>query len=207
MKSSIISLLTLALSLALAGCTTTTTLPLSAYYAAIIDEGHPVEAVAAEDLDIRNLRQAVPYRTELEPGTIVVDTGKRFLYLVRGDGTALRYGIGVGREGMEFTGTAVVGDKRRWPNWTPTPSMLAREPERYAQYAGGVPGGPANPLGARALYLYQNGRDTLFRIHGTTEPWSIGKASSSGCIRMINQDVIDLYERVEPGAKVVVIQG
>src|SRR5690606_38423644 len=142
----------------LAGCTATTTLPLSAYYAAIPYEEHPVEAVAPEDLDLRNLRQVVPYGTDLEPGTVVVDTSARFLYLVQDDGTALRYGIGVGREGMEFTGTAVVGDKRRWPSWTPTPAMLAREPERYGQYAGGVAGGAANPLGARALYLYQDGR-------------------------------------------------
>ena len=201
-----ISLL-LCLSVALAGCSTVASLPLSAYYAAITTDEHPVAAVAPQDLDLRNLRQVVPYRSAFEPGTLVVDTKQRFLYLVQDNGVAMRYGIGVGREGMAFSGRAVVGDKRRWPSWTPTPAMLAREPERYGQYAGGVPGGPANPLGARALYLFQNGRDTLFRIHGTTEPWSIGKASSSGCIRMINQDVIDLYERVETGASVVVIQG
>ena len=191
--------------LVLAGCTTVPSNYLSEYYATMDDEEHVVAAVDPQDLDLENLLQVVPYRSPYEPGTIVVDTAARFLYLVQAGNTAIRYGIGVGREGMEFSGSAVINHKSKWPGWTPTPDMIRRDPARYGQYADGVPGGASNPLGARALYLFKDGRDTLFRIHGTTEPWSIGKASSSGCIRMINQDVIDLYERVETGAKVVVI--
>jgi len=194
-----------ALALSLAACATTQTNLLTDFYSAIPGEEHEVAAVEPQDLELKNLRQVVPYRSSSLPGTVVVDTNERFLYLIQGEGRALRYGIGVGREGMEFSGTAVVNHKRKWPSWTPTPDMIRRDPERYGQYSAGVPGGATNPLGARALYLFKDGRDTLFRIHGTTEPWSIGKASSSGCIRMINQDVIDLYERVEAGATVVVI--
>lgn len=139
------------------------------------------------------------------PGTIIIDPRNHFLYLQQGGGQARRYGVGVGRAGLAFKGTAVIGRKAEWPRWTPTQNMIRREPEKYARYAGGVPGGPNNPLGARALYLYRNGRDTLYRIHGTNQPQSIGQLVSNGCIRMINDHVVDLYERVPLGAKVVVL--
>ncbi|MFP1630987.1 L,D-transpeptidase [Zhengella sp. ZM62] len=140
-----------------------------------------------------------------EPGTIVIDTANHFLYLVTGDGEARRYGVGVGRAGLAFKGSAVVGRKAKWPAWRPTDNMIRRNPRRYARYARGVPGGPGNPLGARALYLYRGERDTMFRIHGTTEPSSIGRSVSNGCIRMINEHVEDLYERVPVGTRVVVM--
>lgn len=139
------------------------------------------------------------------PGTIIIDPRNHFLYLQQGGGQARRYGVGVGRAGLAFKGTAIIGRKAEWPRWTPTQNMIRREPEKYARYAGGVPGGPNNPLGARALYLYRNGRDTLYRIHGTNQPQSIGQSVSNGCIRMINDHVVDLYERVPLGAKVVVL--
>ena len=138
-------------------------------------------------------------------GTLVVDPRKRFLYLVEGRTRAIRYGIGVGRAGLAFSGSATIKRKAKWPRWTPTKNMIRREPEKYAKYAKGLPGGPGNPLGARALYLYRGGRDTYYRIHGTTQPWSIGRAVSSGCVRMLNEHVADLYERVPLGARVVVI--
>lgn len=190
---------------ALAACSTTPTYQLNAFYAPVPGEEFPVSAVDTSVLNVRNLRQVVPYATPHPPGTVIVDTKARFLYLVQEGGKAIRYGVGVGREGMEFSGSAVIHHKRRWPSWTPTPDMIARDPGRYRPYAKGMPGGPMNPLGARALYLFKDGKATLFRIHGTTEPWSIGQASSSGCIRMINQDIIDLYERVESGTKVIVM--
>ncbi|ASQ15097.1 L,D-transpeptidase [Sinorhizobium meliloti] len=122
-------------------------------------------------------------------------------------GVARRYGIGVGRAGLAWAGTAEVGRKAKWPNWRPTARMIKRDPRQYAKYANGVPGGVNNPLGSRALYLYRNGRDTYYRIHGTTEPWTIGKAVSNGCIRMLNEHVEDLYERVPIGTTVVVVRG
>jgi lipoprotein-anchoring transpeptidase ErfK/SrfK len=169
------------------------------------DERHPLPATDISDVDPRFLRQEVAYRTSEAPGTVVVDTSARFLYLVREDGRAIRYGIGVGKQGMSWRGRATVARKAEWPRWTPTAAMIAREPERNAPWAGGMPGGLQNPLGARALYLYQGNRDTLYRIHGTSEPWSIGKAVSSGCIRLFNQDIIDLYARVPTGTTVVVL--
>ena len=139
------------------------------------------------------------------PGTIVVDPRNRFLYLVESRNHARRYGVGVGRAGLAFSGQAKIGRKAKWPRWTPTKNMIRREPHKYAKYAKGVPGGPGNPLGARALYLYKGKRDTLYRIHGTTQPWSIGRAVSNGCIRMLNEHVSDLYTRVSVGADVVVL--
>ncbi len=150
-------------------------------------------------------RQEVSYPAVHPPGTVIVDTGERFLYLVLGDGRALRYGIGVGREGFQWGGTAEIGRKAPWPRWTPPKAMVARDPFA-AKWANGMPGGPSNPLGARALYLYSNGVDTLFRIHGTNQPNSIGRAVSSGCVRMLNADIVDLYGRVGPGTKVVVLR-
>jgi len=149
--------------------------------------------------------QIVDYPTYEEAGTVIIDPRNRFLYLVEDEYSAIRYGIGVGRAGRAFSGTAEVGRKAKWPRWQPTDNMIKRQPEKYARYADGVAGGGGNPLGARALYLYRNGRDTYYRIHGTTEPSSIGKAVSNGCIRMINDHVVDLYDRVPLGTPVIVL--
>jgi lipoprotein-anchoring transpeptidase ErfK/SrfK len=149
-------------------------------------------------------RQVVAYQTTELPGTIIVDTASRHLYLVEGGGKAIRYGIGVGRQGFAWSGTATIKRKVEWPRWTPPAAMVARQPE-LAKYAGGMPGGIDNPLGARALYLYQGDRDTLYRLHGTNEPWSIGKAVSSGCIRLLNEDIVDIYNRAPAGTRVVVL--
>ena len=175
-------------------------------YGPVLGEPFPVPAMDLRRVDPKWWRQEVPYLTSERPGTLVVDTPARYLYLVLEGGRALRYGIGVGKdESLVFRGTATVGRKAEWPRWTPTVSMIKREPERYGPYAGGMEGGPENPLGPRALYLYKNGRDTLFRLHGTTEPYTIGTNVSSGCIRLMNQDIIDLYARVPTGSRVVVI--
>lgn len=139
------------------------------------------------------------------PGTLVVDPRNHFLYWADRPGRALRYGVGVGRAGLAFRGDAVIRRKAKWPSWRPTDNMIRREPHKYAKYANGVPGGPGNPLGARALYLYRGERDTMYRIHGTTQPWSIGQSVSNGCIRMLNAHVEDLYERVPIGTRVVVL--
>lgn len=148
--------------------------------------------------------QSVPF-SGYAKGTIVVDTASKFLYLVENNRTARRYAIAVGREGLEFKGTAMVGDKQEWPRWFPTKAMQEREPKKYGRYKDGMDGGGENPLGARAIYLYQGKRDTHVRIHGTTQPQTIGSASSNGCFRMINEHVIDLYNRVRKGTPVVVL--
>lgn len=155
-------------------------------------------------IDPRFRRQRVRYEGIERPGTIVVDISDRYLYAVEDGGWATRYGVAVGEEGLTFKGKATVGDKAQWPSWTPTASMIRRKPH-LAQYASGVPGGENNPLGARALYLYQGGRDTRFRLHGTNEPWLIGSAVSNGCIRLTNDDIIDLYDRTPVGTAVLVI--
>ena len=160
---------------------------------------------AITKIEPRNIRQVVDNTTGQPAGTIVVDPRNRFLYLVMENGKAMRYGIGVGQAGMEFQGRAVIGRKAAWPGWTPTKNMIARNPDRYAKWAGGMEGGIGNPLGARALYLYKDGVDTMLRIHGTTEPASIGRSVSNGCIRMINDHVIDLYNRVPVGSQVLII--
>jgi len=139
--------------------------------------------------------------THEPPGTIVIDTGSRHLYLIRPNGQAIQYGIGVGRQGFTWKGNARVGRKQEWPRWIPPKEMLARRPDLPESMDGGL----ENPLGARALYLFQGNKDTLFRIHGTNEPNTIGQAVSSGCIRMMNADVIDLYGRVGVGTRVVVL--
>jgi lipoprotein-anchoring transpeptidase ErfK/SrfK len=175
-------------------------------YAAVSDDGFQVPPVTPYKIDPRYVRQMVtlPGRIPGEPGTIVVDPQDRYLYYVQAGGTAIRYGIGVGREGFAWSGTATIRRKEHWPTWTPPREMIARDP-RAAPYAKGMPGGLDNPLGARAMYLYQGQRDTLYRIHGTNDPTSIGQAVSSGCIRLINQDVMDLYERTPIGTKVIVL--
>jgi len=147
------------------------------------------------------LRHLVDYRTKEKPGTVIVDTEKKFLFLIKGEGKAYRYGVTVGEEGMAFKGEANVKRKAEWPDWTPPGEMLKRFPN-LPKY---VSPGPHNPMGARALYLFKGNKDTLFRIHGTNQPEYIGQAISSGCIRMLNEDVIDLYNRVPMGAKVIVI--
>ena len=146
-------------------------------------------------------RHIVDYPRKEAPGTILVDTDARYLYYVMPGGKAIRYGVAVGEEAMAFSGVATVGRMAEWPDWIPTPEIQAR----LGPYPARVAGGPANPLGARALYLYAGNKDTLYRIHGTNEPWKIGTNVSSGCIRMINDDAIDLYERARVGTKVVVL--
>ena len=146
-------------------------------------------------------RHLVDYSRREAPGTILVDTDARFLYFVLPGGKAIRYGVAVGEEAMAFSGVASVGRMAEWPDWIPTPEIQAR----LGPYPARIPGGPANPLGARALYLYAGNKDTLYRIHGTNQPEYIGQAISSGCIRMTNEDVIDLFDRVKQGATVVVL--
>lgn len=149
-------------------------------------------------------RKEISIRTSEPPGTVIVDPYSKYLYLILENGRAMRYGVGVGRQGFEWSGDAVIRRKAKWPRWTPPKEMVERD-ELAAKWANGMPGGPTNPLGARALYLFQGDVDTLYRIHGTFQPQTIGTAVSSGCIRMINGDVADLYERVSIGAKVVVL--
>lgn len=176
-----------------------------------IDEAEWVVGIIPEqpfDIQLMNLyrippeyrRRDVRWSGPEEAGSVVISVKDRHLYSIQGNGKAIRFGIAVGRQGVGWTGTTVVGRKAKWPTWTPTANMRARNPKLPLQ----VKGGPENPLGARALYLYRDGRDTLFRIHGTNEPWSIGKAASSGCFRMLNEDVFELYGSVPVGARVYV---
>lgn len=205
----------LVLSVVLAGCAGGTSglsptgfarIGAPSQYAELNDGPYTVPAIDLTDIDPQMLRQVVDYRTNEPPGTIVVDTAARHLYLVEAGGKAMRYGVGVGKAGLAFQGNATINRKAEWPHWTPTEAMMTREPKRYRKWAIGMNGGLGNPLGARAMYLYQGDKDTMFRIHGTTEPETIGHAVSSGCIRLINQDVIDLYDRVKIGTHVVVVQ-
>jgi lipoprotein-anchoring transpeptidase ErfK/SrfK len=173
-------------------------------YEGIQDGEFFIEPVPAQYLYEGNRKVEVAYTGPEAPGTVVVDTFARKLYLVNEGGTATRYPIAVGREGLSFRGTGVIGRKAEWPSWTPTANMIRTRPDLYAAYAGGLPGGLTNPLGARALYLYRGNRDTMFRIHGTSDAASIGHATSAGCIRLFNQDAIDLYNRVPNGTRVKV---
>ncbi|MES0880640.1 L,D-transpeptidase [Roseibium sp. SCPC14] len=206
-------------ALALAGCTTSATLPPAPEpvqpqvdssfllnYGPRPQEEFPLPAIDPRVLAPEFRRQRVAYRTDEEPGTVVVDTSSFYLYLVEPSGTAMRYGVGLGRQGFEWSGRARIAWKRPWPTWTPPDEMIARQPELapYSADNGGMAPGLGNPLGARALYIFQGNVDTLYRLHGTNEPASIGKAVSSGCVRLINQDVIDLYDRVRSGASIVV---
>ena len=200
-------------ALALAGCATTTEqLPPEptfdpAYlemYAAMPYERFPVPAVDLRRLKPSHFRQYVVDPTGERAGTIVVDTAARYLYLVQEGGQALRYGVGIGREGFSWSGRADIARKAMWPTWTPPREMVLRDPVA-APWANGMPGGLENPLGARALYIFQNGRDTIYRLHGTSDPATIGEAVSSGCVRLINQDVIDLYQRVPVGTPILVV--
>src|SRR5438046_6759113 len=156
----------------------------------------PGMAAAQNRLPYRGA-ETVYFENYEQPGTIIIDTGNRALFYILSDSEAIRYGIAVGKEGFSWAGIAEIGRKIEWPRWTPPASMIRRRPE-LAKFADGMPGGrPDNPLGARALYLFANGSDTLFRIHGTNEPQSIGTAASSGCIRMLNEDVVERYARAE----------
>jgi lipoprotein-anchoring transpeptidase ErfK/SrfK len=177
---------------------------LVAMYAARPDGSRTVPAIDVSQFHRALLRNEVDYATDQPPGTVVIDTRGPFLYLVEGEGRATRYGIAVGREGFGWSGTGVIARSAQWPRWTPPPEMIERDPS-LEQWRAGMPGGVNNPLGARALYIYFDGRDSGYRIHGTNTPKSIGWAASSGCFRMLNQDVIDLYERVHRGARVVVL--
>ena len=181
-------------ALCLAGCATT----------------RPPTQSQSREVDPAYRLKLVAYDTREAPGTIVVDPANHFLYAVQKGGQALRYGVGVGGEGFGWSGLATVQSKQEWPDWYPPKEMLERRPElrqamRELQGGLGMPGGPENPLGARALYLWQGNKDTLYRIHGTNEPWTIGQNVSSGCIRITNEDVVDLYDRTAVGAKVVVL--
>jgi lipoprotein-anchoring transpeptidase ErfK/SrfK len=174
-------------------------------YVARADSGFSVPAIPLDKFPEPLRRQVVSYPTDEAPGTIVIHPGERFLYLVTGPNRAIRYGIAVGRAGFEWAGEANVTEVKAWPTWFPPPEMIERKPE-LAKWEKGQPGGPENPLGARAIYLKSGGRDYGYRIHGTPEWWSIGSNASSGCIRMTNQDVLDLVQRVQMGAKVVVLK-
>ncbi len=155
-------------------------------------------------IDERFQKVAVPF-SGYQPGTVVIDTKKKFLYFVQSPTSAIRYGVAVGKEGLQFTGKVAVGAKQVWPRWIPTKEMIERDPRHYAQYVEGMDGGPDNPLGARAIYLYLGRQDTHLRIHGTNQPNSIGSEASNGCFRMLNEHVIELYDKVKLGAPVVVI--
>ena len=196
-------------ALALSACTainagTTSSAYSTAYLRVPKSERFPIAPVPVNRIPKQFHRQIVRDPTGEAPGTIVVDPSAKYLYLVQERGKALRYGIGVGRQGFSWTGEAVIKRKAEWPDWYPPKEMQERDP-LAAEWADGMPGGPTNPLGARALYLYRGNRDTLYRIHGTGEPRSIGSAVSSGCIRLLHADVIDLHQRVPVGTRVVVL--
>lgn len=178
-----------------------------AVYGEIRDEDRLIPAIPYQRVNNRFLRQEVAYQTNEKPGTIVVDTKAHFLYLVEGNGKAIRYGVGLGKGGYEWSGRGKIQWKAKWPRWTPPDEMVTRQPELASVSArnGGMGAGLNNPLGARALYIFKDGKDTLYRVHGTPDWQSVGKATSSGCVRLFNQDVIDLYERVPQGAEIVVI--
>ena len=206
-----------ALPLALAACTTTRGLiegPAPTFdwqkqtpqqmYGPLKDGDNVIPAVDLKRIKPEFYRQVVRYQTDQKPGTIIVDPQAHFLYLVQPGGWAIRYGIGVGRQGFAWHGDAIIRYRQQWPVWRPPAEMIDREPQ-LKKYRDGMPGGLDNPLGARALYLYQGWVDTLYRIHGTNKPWTVGTSVSSGCIRMINQDAVDLYSRVPLNTRVVVM--
>lgn len=169
-----------------------------------IDHGHRISIPPSGKIPKKYLPQQVHYPNSYPAGTIVVDVDKRFLYLIEAKSVAMRYGVSVGAAAFSWSGDAFVARKAVWPKWVPTEAMISRD-GNLSEFSDGVPPGPSNPMGARSLYLYQNGRDTLFRIHGTSEYWSIGRAASSGCIRVLNTDIIELFERIAVGARVVVL--
>jgi lipoprotein-anchoring transpeptidase ErfK/SrfK len=177
-------------------------------YGPVEDGGFQLPAIPYQQIDPKFYRQRVTDPTGEAPGTVVVDTPSRFLYVVEPGGTAMRYGVGIGRDGFSWQGDGVIHWRQTWPRWKPPNEMVARQPnlKKYSIENGGMAGGLDNPLGARALYIFQNGADTLYRLHGNKDWQSIGKAVSSGCVRLLNQDAIDLYTRVQQKAKIVVRQ-
>jgi len=204
--------------LAVSGCTRTTTIanPIiprfsrdyALMYGPMPDERFPLPAVNLRKVPAKYYRRQVDYPSTEPVGTIIVDTKDFYLYLVQEGGKAMRYGVGLGRAGFEWSGRARVGWKQVWPKWTPPKEMIARQPklEKYSAENGGMPPALDNPLGARALYIFKGSQDTLYRLHGTGESWSIGKAVSSGCVRLLNQDIIDLYGRVPTNSAIVVVR-
>jgi lipoprotein-anchoring transpeptidase ErfK/SrfK len=186
--------------------TTNTVPPPGSRYGQLDDAGHWLPAIPTDKVPGQYLRREVSYDGNERPGTVVVDTGARHLYLVLEGNRAIRYGVGIGRMGYGWKGTGVIKFKKTWPRWTPSENYVADKPEMklFSASYGGLVGGINNPLGARALYIFQDGKDTLYRVHGTPDWKSVGKQVSSGCIRMFNQDVIDLYNRVENGAEIIV---
>lgn len=204
--------------LAIAGCTTAPALPerpstprISRSYALMYgpmpQEQFPLPAVDLKRVPAQFYRREVDYFGPEPVGTVIVDTQNFYLRLVQENNRAMRYGVGLGRAGFEWSGRARIAWKQAWPKWTPPASMIARQPELeiWSAANGGMPPGLDNPLGARALYIFQGNVDTLYRIHGSPEYWTIGKAVSSGCVRMMNQDAIDLYNRVPTGSRIVVV--
>jgi lipoprotein-anchoring transpeptidase ErfK/SrfK len=203
-------------TLFLAGCATsgssrfaanaTPTVPpdVLAMYAEMPYERFPIPRARVELIEPQFWRQVVADPTGERPGTVVVDTTNRFLYLVQENGQALRYGVGIGRDGFTWSGRGTIQFKREWPTWTPPSEMIARQPE-LEPYRNGMPPSLENPLGARALYIFKDGRDTIYRVHGATDERTIGKAISSGCVRLLNQDVIDLHQRVPSGSPILVM--
>ena len=174
-------------------------------YVATMDSGIAIPALPVDKIPETHRRQVVAYETDQAPGTIIINPKTKLLYYVLGKNKAIRYGIAVGKAGFEWSGEAIVAEKKPWPTWIPPKEMIARKPELAKFDEVGQPGGPTNPLGARAIYLTSGGRDYGYRIHGTPDWQSIGRNASSGCIRMINQDVLDLYSRVKGGEKVIVL--
>ncbi|MEO1746066.1 MAG: L,D-transpeptidase [Pseudomonadota bacterium] len=183
-------------------------------YSSVSDGGFKVPAVPWEKIDKRLLRQRVANTTGVGPGKIVVETRRHYLYVTESRGRAVRYGVGLGRQGFEWSGQGYIKRKAKWPKWHPPAEMIDREPklEKFrttfnratGEWEGGMEPGLLNPLGARAHYIFQGEVDTLYRLHGSPEWWSIGKSVSSGCVRLINQDVIDLFKRVSPGTEIIV---
>ncbi|WP_210495581.1 L,D-transpeptidase [Microvirga antarctica] len=194
-------------ALGLTGCATSDGMSLAEaakVYGPVPDEKFPIPAVDVAKVDPKYFRRTVRYESKEAPGTIIVDPGNYYVYRIEGDGDATRYGVNVGRAGFQWSGDAYIGRKAEWPVWTPPKEMIQRQPEAR-QYAGGMPGGLDNPLGARTLYLYQNGVYTLYTIYSTSVPETIGSGITSGCIGLLSQDMIDLYSRTPVKTKVVVL--
>lgn len=176
-------------------------------YGAMPNEKFPLPAVDLRKVSAKYYRRQVDYNSTEPVGTVIVDTKNFYLYLIQEGGKAIRYGVGLGRAGFEWAGRARIGWKQEWPKWTPPDEMIERKPvlAKYSSQNGGMPPSLDNPLGARALYIFQGKTDTLYRLHGTQEYASIGKAVSSGCVRLLNQDIIDLYQRVPVNSPILVI--
>lgn len=204
-------------ALAVSGCVSSTSAPefftpsqdpaYLSMYGAMPEERFPLPAINLNKVPDRFYRQQVDYPTSERVGTLVVDTRNYYLYLVLEKGKAMRYGVGLGRAGFEWSGRARIARTSSWPKWTPPDEMIEREPEleKWSWQNGGMPPGLENPLGARALYIFQGNQDTLYRLHGTAEYWTIGSAVSSGCVRLMNQDIVDLHGRVPVGTPIVVL--